>query len=365
MYWQFEYMNKRDRAWAIGFLVFICVFVAAGFLILLLGPIAIWATPIAGLRGIDRANALNATRQTLLAGTGGIVVLAGAIFTGRTYYLGRRGQLTDRYAKAIALLASDKITERIGGVYALEHLMIESEREHETVIEVIAAFVREHAGASTTDDRDRRAEHHHKDGDGTPRVGTDVHAALTVIGRRPQRHEREDLVDLSCTDLCGADLSNLKLDKVSLWGAKLRSAKMLGTSLKGANLSWAQLHEAKLTDAQMQGTYMIGTQLKKAVLIRAQLQRADLEEAHLEGAYLAGANLKDTELKDAYLQGADLINYPIGKPYPQSVRGLTVSQLADAIIDDSTQLPDGLREARSALAPRSEDAADRSANDPG
>src|ERR1700722_4631275 len=46
------------------------------------GPIAIWASPIAGLHGIDRVNALNATRQTLLAGAGGIVVIAGAIFTG-------------------------------------------------------------------------------------------------------------------------------------------------------------------------------------------------------------------------------------------------------------------------------------------
>jgi uncharacterized protein YjbI with pentapeptide repeats len=346
----FEQMRRRIHAWNLGLLVFLGVIAAAGFLILLLGPIAMWASPIADLHGIDKVNALNATRQTLLAGTAGIVVLAGAIFTARTYYLNRRGQLTDRYATAIALLASDRITERIGGIYALEHLMIESEREHETVIEVLAAFVREHTGAPAAEDSDWRAEHHHQGGDRRPAPGTDVQAALTVIGRRPQRPERNE-VDLSLTDLCGVDLSRLNFDGVWFWRAELRSAKLLGTSLKGANLAWAQLQDAGLTGAQMQGAYLMHAQLQKAVLMRAQLQRADLEDAHLEGAYLAGADLQDAKLQKTQLQGADLINYPTGEPY-RPVRELTASQLADAVIDGSTRLPDELRQASSASAAR-------------
>lgn len=346
-------MRRRIYAWDHGLLLTFGVIAAAGFLVLLLGPIATWASPVADLHGIDKANALNATRQTLLAGTGGIVVLAGAIFTARTYYLNRRGQLTDRYATAIALLASEKITERIGGVYALEHLMIESEREHETVTEVLAAFVREHTGVPMADDSDWRAEHHHQGAGAYPRPDTDVQAALTVIGRRPRRPERND-VDLSLTDLCGADLSSLNFDKVWLWRAKLRDAKLLGTSLKGTNLAWAQLQDAGLTHAQMQGAHLMEAQLQKAVLIAAQVQDADLENAHLEGAYLAAADLENAKLKNTHLQGADLINYPTGKPY-RPARGLTVSQLADAVIDGSTRLPDELRQATNALPARPAD----------
>lgn len=115
----------------------------AGFLIMLLGPIALWAAPTGGLEGRDRADVLNTTRQILLAAVGGLAVITGLAFTARTYYLTRRGQLTDRYTRAITQLASDKLAERLGGIYALEHLMVESQRDHDTVIEVLAAFIRE------------------------------------------------------------------------------------------------------------------------------------------------------------------------------------------------------------------------------
>lgn len=334
-------IRKKIRAWQRWLLILLGAGVLAAFLVLLLGPVTIWATPATTLHGKDKADALNATRQTLLAAVGGTAVLAGAAFTARTYYLSRRGQLTDRYARAIALLASDKITERLGGVYALEHLMIESEREHETVLEVLAAFIREHTKEPAAGNLTWDAEHHHEGGNDEPRLDTDVQAALTVIGRRPQRAERNP-VDLSQADLCGADLSDLNLDGVWLWRAKLRSAKLLGTHLKGANLAWAQLQDAGLTDAHMQHAYLSEAQLQKAVLIRTRLQDADLSSAHLQGAYLGGANLQGATLNRADLQGADLIAYPTGEPLAPA-RGLTASQLSDAVIDDHTRLPEELR----------------------
>ena len=47
-----------------------------------------------GLRGKEQADAVTATRQVLLAGVGGLVVLTGAGFTARTFFLSRRGQFT-------------------------------------------------------------------------------------------------------------------------------------------------------------------------------------------------------------------------------------------------------------------------------
>jgi hypothetical protein len=50
--------------------------------------------------------------------------------------------VTDRYIKAIGLLASEKPDERLGGIYALERLMADSPRDQPTIVEVLAAFVR-------------------------------------------------------------------------------------------------------------------------------------------------------------------------------------------------------------------------------
>jgi hypothetical protein len=162
---------------------------AAGLLVLLLGPVSWWATPAKHLQGKDKADVRNATRQILLAAVGGLVLLTGTAFTARTFFLSRRAHFTDRYTKAIGQIASDKLTERLGGIYALEHLMIESERDHNTVVEVLAAFVRERTRTQPYDTE-------------TVQVGvsppTDVQAAVTVLGRRPIRFELNNEPFSSC-----------------------------------------------------------------------------------------------------------------------------------------------------------------------
>ncbi|MDQ1644971.1 MAG: hypothetical protein QOJ50_1155, partial [Cryptosporangiaceae bacterium] len=126
---------------------------AAGALVwLVFGPVGDWAAgdSVARITNLkDRADAVNAVRQTLLAAIAGLATAAGLTFTARTYLLARRGQLTERYGRAISQLASDKLAERIGGVYALEHVLRESAVDHETVVDVLAAFVRERAPAGS------------------------------------------------------------------------------------------------------------------------------------------------------------------------------------------------------------------------
>lgn len=333
--------SKNLQVLRLSLVLVVIVAVAGGFLILLLGPVTALATP-AGLRGIDKADALNATRQTLLAAVGGLVVLSGGAYTARTYYLGRRGQLTDRYVTAIALLASDKMTERLGGVYALENLMVESDREHQTVIEVLAAFIRERSSGPGPRGhvRDVEHEHHHQDGNGKPRPEADVQAALTVIGRRPSRAERS-LVDLSYADLCGASLGGLDLEGVDFWGCKLRSAAMIGAHLKGAIFCWAQLQDADISFAHLQRADFSYAQVQGATLLYARLRGANFTEADLQGAYLCGSGLAGANLTRTKLQGADLVAAPVG-PTVAPVHGLTPSQLGGAIIDDATRLPEGL-----------------------
>ena len=87
--------------------------------------------------------------------------------------------MTDRYTKAIEQLGSDKLDVRIGGVYALERIARDSARDHPTVMEVLAAFIREHS----------RDSGHCLSPAPTCRNGrrADVQAAVTVIGRRDSR----------------------------------------------------------------------------------------------------------------------------------------------------------------------------------
>lgn len=262
----------------------------------------------------------DAARKTLAQILGGAVVL-GTLYTGfRTYQLSREGHITDRFTKAIEQLGwvnGDKpsIEVRLGAIYALERIALDSPRDHWTIMEILTAYVRENAPL----DPDRP----YTEGE-TPR--TDIQAILTVLGRRrtgPTREKAGQRLSLSQCRLCGVDLSNLSLEGINLDEADLRSANLIhanlqhatlvGGDLRRANLARANLQHANVASANFDGAHLYGSNLTRAHMNRITLQGSVLSEACLQHATIGKANLQDTalystDLKDAYLGGSDLRN---------------------------------------------------------
>jgi hypothetical protein len=298
--------------------------------VLLLGPVTWLAVPAKHLHGKAKVDAWNATRQTLLASAIAAGALIGAGFTARTYFLSRRSHFTDRYAKAVAQLASDKLTERLGGIFALEHLMRESDRDHETIVELLAAFIREQAP------RDHTQEAVDETGE-LPWPANDVQAALVVLGRRPERPERYRIslvgASLDRVDLSGGRFARAVFDLASLRGALLVGANLDGALLRQAHLTWADLSEASLVRADLSGA-----RLDNAWFFASRLQLADLTGAKLHGALLAGGRFEvDAVMATRFLgtvrrSGAG-----------EAPTGLSAEQLASAVIDETTELPGELR----------------------
>lgn len=73
-----------------------------------------------------------------------------------------------------------------------------------------------------------------------------------------------------------------------------------------------------------------GAFIRRTVLDRASLVNANLTKADLTGASVRDANLSGARLKKTVLNGADLTG----------ARNVTLDQLAEALIDDNTKLPD-------------------------
>ena len=122
--------------------------------------------------------------------------------------LSKQGQLTDRFSKAVEQLGNkDSLEVRLGGIYALERIARDSARDHPTVMEVLSAYVREHAPRTTCTNTAPSA-----------RPTTDVQAILTVIGRRDINQDRDALA-LNDTCLRDADLQYANLRDANLHGA--------------------------------------------------------------------------------------------------------------------------------------------------
>jgi hypothetical protein len=91
----------------------------------------------------DRAAAEASTRTGLIAGLAGLGALGSLAIATRTYRLTQQGQITDRYTKAIEQLGSDKLDVRLGGIYALERIAADSQRDHPTLVEGVRLFWRD------------------------------------------------------------------------------------------------------------------------------------------------------------------------------------------------------------------------------
>jgi uncharacterized protein YjbI with pentapeptide repeats len=304
------------------------------------------------LAGKDRAAEVGRTRTAILATLAGVLAAIGAYYTHRTFQLNREtyeltretaarsheldraGQITERFTRAIDQLgATDdkgkpKIDIVLGGIYVLERIAKDSKDDHPQVVEVLTAYVREHARyqpdkppAATTSSEQSQGDEPARP-DEAPRPATDVQAVMTVLARRIISQDRpKHRLNLAATDLRSLNLYTQEgghLEGADLRSAHLEAAHLAEAHLEGAVLSGAHLERADLFRAHFErwpsgpveplvrGANLYGAHLEEAFLGGAYLEWADLREAHLEGADLRGALLERARLNRAHLTGAHL-----------------------------------------------------------
>ncbi|MBV8993827.1 MAG: pentapeptide repeat-containing protein [Pseudonocardiales bacterium] len=287
----------------------------------------------------------------------------------------QQGQITDRFTKAIEQLGSEKLDVRLGAIYALERIAVDSKRDHSIVVEVLSAFVRVRkrlplgSGAQEKESDLASMVFYGPD--------VDIQAVITVLGRLPNRFgvTRGDLslTDLRGANLDGANLAGANLKNTQLEWATMRRVNLRGAYLDGANCKWAKLDDSDLTYAQLSGSSLQHATLYDARLAHVSALGADLHKVaamgcNLSGARLGGADLTQSNLIDADLTGADLSDgysvmedsgaeqetrciganlsgarlrtTKLHKANLRLTRGLEREQLREAKIDEQTRLPE-------------------------
>jgi uncharacterized protein YjbI with pentapeptide repeats len=116
-----------------------------------------------------------------------------------------------------------------------------------------------------------------------------------------------------------ADLRGLNLENTQFRNVRLIEADLMGGNFSYSDFSGADLRGANLQDAN----------LSNAIFCGANLEEVDLMWANSKNADFSGANLKGS-----YLNGADL----------RGAKGLLLEQVAVALMDEETLLPDYLND---------------------
>jgi hypothetical protein len=236
----------------------------------------------------------------------------------------QEGQVTDRFTKAIAQLGDERLELRLGGIYALERIARDSQKDYWPIMEILTAYVRERRPRKDIIWSAKGVKRIEPAGPTLsrrpPKPPIDIQAVLTVLGRRTTIEGPP--LDLAEADLRATDLAQAHLEK----------ARLVEVHLHGANLNGADLRGAELREALFWWTRLIGTDLRGAQLDRADFQGALLWRTDLRGADFGRANLGGADLEGADLRGVDL----------RGVENLTEAQVASARTDENTKLPDYL-----------------------
>jgi len=233
----------------------------------------------------------------------------------KTLKITNEGQITERFTKAIdqlgALDAQGKalLEIRLGGIYALEQIAWDSDKDYWPIMEVLTAYIRDNVPLTMRSSNPQALACNTANGislePSEPNYKApvarraDINAILTVIGRRKRTWQNGEETRL--------DLRN--------------------TNLEGADLHQAHLEGAELTSAH----------LEHADLVGAHLRLADLRRACLNGAQLNGAQLNGADLRGADLRGADLQAIPSFRI--SDAVGLSQEQLKSIRGDKDTELP--------------------------
>jgi hypothetical protein len=254
--------------------------------------------------------------------------LSATIIAGIGFYLNyKQGQeklVTERFSTSVTQIGNAKEVVRIGGIYSMERIAKDSPKDHWTIMEVLTAYVRQNSPLPPK-------------GKVASPIPIDIQSALTVIGRRNSKQESlEKSLDLSSSNLIGANLIGTDLARADLIGANLIGADLARADLIGANLIGANLSRAYLSEANLSRAYLSKAYLTQAFLIRANLSgvnlsgadlsRANLSEANLSEADLWTVDLRGADLSDGNLSGADLVGADL-----RGAKYLTVEQVKSAI----------------------------------
>jgi hypothetical protein len=266
------------------------------------------------------------------------------LLTRQQHAANRQESRGKRFTSAIEHLKDNALPIRMGALFELKKLGLESHEDQENIVRILGPFIREgmENEALLVDSKDPK-------GRKTPQQDIFIACEIAALfyGKSKVREKLDCLqatnlnlggiqlqgADLMVANLQGADLVEANLQGAFLWRANLQGADLVAAKLQGADLGQANLQGANLGLANLQGADLRGANLQGANLGLANLRGAYLSYANLQGADLCGANLQGANLVEAKLQGADLRN----------AENLTVKQLLGAFLDDKTLLDPQLR----------------------
>lgn len=226
----------------------------------------------------DQLGTLNSFLLTMLQLLGAFFFIVTAYFSWRNIKTADQQQISERLGEAFKNLAEDKPLICLGAIYLLERVAQDSPSDRMTIVEALAAFIREKSFSHPVAD-----------------YSYAIQKSMDVIleYRKKSYGLEKRRLNLQGAYLVEAILNDACLDQVNLQNANLRSTKLRNADFRKAILNGADLSSLS------SNTDLTGANLKNAQLRGVNFDNAGLAQAILSEADVTGANFDDAELAQA------------------------------------------------------------------
>ncbi|WP_276653735.1 pentapeptide repeat-containing protein [Thalassospira lucentensis] len=141
---------------------------------------------------------------------------------------------------------------RIGSIYALERIALDSPRDHIQIMEILCAYLRENAPAKSLNPWQPKITER-------PKVRTDIQAVINIIGRRTKKQIEIEWtnryrLDFRNTDLSGGDFRYGDFSGAKFHSCRLEAAMFDRALLHGSQFFGSLLNYASFMNAELRGT---------------------------------------------------------------------------------------------------------------
>jgi uncharacterized protein YjbI with pentapeptide repeats len=239
-----------------------------------------------------------------------------SLFTKATEQLGSTREIrsADPDTGEAMFYTEPNLEVRLGAIYSLERIALDSERDHGPIIETLCAYVRQNAGPPLTAPEGviPGSREYSSWLTSLPQPRVDVVAAMKILGRRPEHRIAMELKD-NALERTPFDLAGVNLQRVRLKNLKLANLDLSGSSFQGAYLMQVDLSKTQLYGCNLIQTVLSACKFDNALamaldLRNAHIRRTSAKAATLEEANFAGARLYDCDFTKANLEGAKFEN---------------------------------------------------------
>ena len=266
---------------------------------------------------------------------GGVAVLGAAYFGWKRLEVNQEGQITERFTRAIDQLGSEKLEVRLGGIYALERIAKDSEKDTTTVLEVLCSYLREHTAGiqsipADIDYSDPVFVHIQLFNKLHMQLSADQKACLSIVGR-----------------VCSPEGFSKYLKGACIGGTEQVNSSFTNSSFEKSFLCAARFDESNFYNSWFVSAVAVGMDFSSSDCSNISIIRSDFRycralKTNFTNAYLIESDFSGAFLEETYLYGTGFKRSRLLGTRMERALGLTKHQIESAIIDRETKLPDYL-----------------------